>query len=75
METLPSMPPRRHPSVQIERWLRARIAEALDGDPLPSTTEVAEVFGVARETAARVYRKLAGEGLVEIRPQTGMFKV
>lgn len=66
---------RRHPSVTIERWLRVRIEEALPGDPLPSTTEIAEQFSVAKDTAARVYRKLADEGLVDIQPSTGMFKL
>lgn len=59
--------------------IRDRIVGALHlgylhtGDRLPSIREVASEFGVNFRTAAKAYRMLEEEGLVEIRGRSGVF--
>lgn len=63
----------------IEERLRHRIMSALHlgdlypGDRLPSIRRVAAVFGTTHHAVARVYERLAAEGLVESRQRSGVF--
>lgn len=43
------------------------------GDRLPSVREVAELENVDRKTAAAAYRRLEGEGLVQVEPRSGVY--
>lgn len=57
--------------------LRTGIAAALDlgylrpGDRLPGTREAATVSGIDHRVISAAYRRLAAEGLVEVRPRRG----
>lgn len=59
--------------------LRARIISGLfvgswsPGDRLPSIREIAEAEGVDRKTAAAAYHRLEEEGLVRVRPRSGVY--
>ncbi|MFW6078246.1 MAG: GntR family transcriptional regulator [Gemmatimonadota bacterium] len=59
--------------------LRDRIISGLylghwhPGDRLPSIREIADAEGVDRKTAAAAYRRLEGEGLVEVKPRSGVY--
>jgi|GEM_PF-402555 len=64
-------------SVDVTDRLRAGIAAALDlgylrpGDRLPGTREAASVSGIDHRVISAAYRRLDGEGLVEVRPRRG----
>lgn len=64
---------------EIAASLRERIISGLHlgslqpGRRLPSTREVATEFEVAPRTAMAAYRLLQGEGLVELRPRSGIY--
>jgi DNA-binding GntR family transcriptional regulator len=64
------------PSERIEADMRQRIAsgEWQSGDQLPSVAALAEHYGVAGGTVARVLRKLADDGLVRVVPGWGTFR-
>jgi DNA-binding transcriptional regulator YhcF (GntR family) len=59
--------------------LRDRIVSGLyvgywrSGDRLPSIREIAEAEHVDRKTAAAAYRRLETEGLVRVRPRSGIY--
>ncbi len=59
--------------------LRQRIASGLHlgtlahGARLPSTRQVADEIGVTPRTVMAAYRELAAEGLVELRPRSGIY--
>lgn len=59
--------------------LRDRIISGLylgfwePGDRLPSIREIADAENVDRKTAAAAYRRLEGEGLVEVKPRSGVY--
>lgn len=59
--------------VEIEGWLRAKVMEGREGDPLPSEAELATKFGVSRMTARQAMQILAGEGLVRRQRGSGTF--
>jgi DNA-binding GntR family transcriptional regulator len=68
-------PPER-PSVRVEADLRRRLA-AGEWEPeqqLPSVAALAEHYGVAGGTVARVLGKLETDGLVRVVPGWGTFK-
>jgi DNA-binding GntR family transcriptional regulator len=41
---------------------------------VPAVAELAEHYGVARNTVIKALRRLAGDGLVEIVPNWGTFR-
>ncbi|GAA2325919.1 GntR family transcriptional regulator [Dactylosporangium salmoneum] len=51
--------------VRIERELRARLAGARPGDPVPAESALAEEFGVARMTVRAALNALEADGLIE----------
>jgi PAS domain S-box-containing protein len=61
----------------VTERLRGGIAAALDlgylrpGDRLPGTREAASVSGIDHRVISAAYRRLAAEGLVEVRPRRG----
>lgn len=57
----------------IEGWLRAKVMEGREGDPLPSEADLATQFGVSRMTARQAMQNLAGEGLVRRQRGSGTF--
>jgi len=65
------------PAGDVAARLRAGIAAALDlgylrpGDRLPGTREAATTSGIDHRVISAAYRRLAGEGLVEVRPRRG----
>ena len=61
-------------SVQIARILETEIrsGEWLPGNPAPSRNQLADRFGVARETAARAHQLLAERGFLVAVPGVGM---
>ena len=71
------MPARRRP--QIANELRGRIERALmtgalaHGDRLPSTREMGAELDADPRVVLAAYRDLAGEGLVELRPRSGVY--
>ncbi|MFL5384688.1 MAG: PAS domain-containing protein [Longimicrobiaceae bacterium] len=64
-------------SAEVTERLRGGIAAALDlgylrpGDRLPGTREAASVSGIDHRVISAAYRRLAAEGLVEVRPRRG----
>lgn len=73
-----AMPPRgpELPSRRVEDDLRRRCSagEWELGERLPSVAELAEYYGVARNTVIKALRRLADDGLVEIVPNWGTFR-
>jgi len=71
------MPARRRPQIASE--LRGRIERALmtgalaHGDRLPSTREMGAELDADPRVVLAAYRDLAGEGLVELRPRSGVY--
>ncbi len=63
------------PTTQIHDQLVAFVHLGLlpSGAPLPSVRELAAQTGLNMKTAFRIYRNLAREEIVEIRPQRGVF--
>ncbi len=51
--------------VQIERQLRARLAQARPGDVVPAESALAAEFGVARMTVRAALNALEADGLIE----------
>jgi DNA-binding transcriptional regulator YhcF (GntR family) len=70
------MPERR---AEITDAIRRRIVSGLHlgtlahGDRLPSTRELSDEFGVTPRTVMAAYRDLEHEGLVELRPRSGIY--
>jgi DNA-binding transcriptional regulator YhcF (GntR family) len=64
---------------EITSAIRRRILSGLHlgtlahGDRLPSTRELSHAFGVTPRTVMAAYRVLVHEGLVELRPRSGMY--
>jgi DNA-binding transcriptional ArsR family regulator len=56
-------------------WIvsRLHLGTLAHGDRLPSTRELSEEFGVTPRTVMAAYRELEHEGLVELRPRSGMY--
>lgn len=69
--------PRELPSQRVENALRSRLAsdEWASGDTLPTVADLAGEYDTSAATVAKVLRKLADEGLVEVVPRWGTFKV
>jgi DNA-binding GntR family transcriptional regulator len=65
------------PGERVTADLRQRLAsdEWASGDPLPPVSALAEEYGVARATVARALGILADEGLVNVIPRWGTFRV
>ena len=63
------------PSRQVEDDLRRRCAagEWKPGERLPAVADLAQQYGVARNTVTKALRRLA-DGLVEIVPSWGTFR-
>lgn len=72
------MPPRgpELPSRRVEDDLRQRLSaeEWEPGERLPAVAELAQHYGVARNTVIKALRRLAVDGLVEIVPNWGTFR-
>jgi DNA-binding GntR family transcriptional regulator len=72
------MPPRgpELPSRRVEADLRRRLSarEWEPGERLPAVAELAQRYGVARNTVIKALRSLAEDGLVEIVPNWGTFR-
>ncbi len=66
---------RRSLQAQIREFLVSAIAERhfAPGTPVPSTRELAERLGVARNTVVLAYQRLVDEGLLESRERRGYF--
>lgn len=64
------------PSVRVEADLRRRIGagEWQAGESLPPVSQLAEEYGVARNTITKAMRKLVEDGLIEIVPNWGTFR-
>lgn len=73
------MPPRgpELPSRRVEDDLRGRLsaAEWEPGERLPAVAELAQHYGVARNTVIKALCRMAEDGLVEIVPNWGTFRV
>lgn len=63
------------PSERVANDLRRRIeaGEFQPGQALPSVTELAEQYKVARATVSKALRTLVADGLVVTRPRWGAF--
>ncbi len=61
----------------METDLRARITreEWAPGERLPPVSELAEHYGVARSTVVNALRRIEADGLIEIVPNWGTFRV
>lgn len=59
--------------VQVVGGIRSGIADGSieDGERLPSARELADELGVNIHTVLRAFRRLADEGLVDMRPGRG----
>jgi len=75
MEPVPPRGPEL-PSRRVEDDLRRRCSagEWEPGERLPAVAELAEHYGVARNTVIKALRRLADDGLVEIVPNWGTFR-
>ena len=64
------------PSRRVEDDLRRRCSagEWEPGERLPAVAEVAQHYGVARNTVIKALRRLVDDGLVEIVPNWGTFR-
>jgi DNA-binding GntR family transcriptional regulator len=60
--------------LQVARAVEAEIraGEWAPGKPVPSRNQLAQRFGIARETAARAHRWLADRGYLATVPGVGM---
>jgi DNA-binding transcriptional regulator YhcF (GntR family) len=64
---------------EVTDAIRRRIVSGLHlgtlshGDRLPSTRELSDEFGVTPRTVMAAYRELEQEGLVELRPRSGIY--
>lgn len=73
------MHPARQKRAEVSRALRQRMVRALAtgglgaGDRLPSTREMSRELGADPRLIAYAYRELAAEGLVELRPRSGIY--
>jgi DNA-binding GntR family transcriptional regulator len=65
------------PSRRVEADLRRRIAadEWASGEALPAIAALAEHYDVSRATVAKALRRIADDGLVEVVPQWGTFRI
>jgi DNA-binding GntR family transcriptional regulator len=65
------------PSRRVEADLRRRLdaGEWASGEALPAIASLAEHYGVSRATVAKALKRLAQDGLVEVVPQWGTFRV
>ena len=72
------MPPRESelPSRRVEHDLRRRCSagEWEPGERMPAVAELAQHYGVARNTVIKALRRLAEDGLIEIVPNWGTFR-
>jgi Bacterial regulatory proteins, gntR family len=68
--------PDERPGERVENDLRRRIADGewQRGQQLPAVAALAEHYGVAGGTVARVLRRLAADGLVKLIPGWGTFR-
>ena len=64
------------PSRRVEDDLRGRFSagEWEPGERLSAVAELAQHYGVARNTVIKALRRLADDGLVEIVPNWGTFR-
>ena len=64
------------PSRAVEQALRQRCqaGEWAQGERLPAVAELAQEYGVARNTIMKALRRLSGDGLIEIVPNWGTFR-
>jgi GntR family transcriptional regulator/MocR family aminotransferase len=60
---------------QIRRMVASAIAERqlMPGDPVPSSRELSEILGVARNTVVLAYQQLVDEGLLVSHERSGCF--
>jgi GntR family transcriptional regulator / MocR family aminotransferase len=60
---------------QIRRMIASAIAERhlMPGDPVPSSRELSEILGVARNTVVLAYQQLVDEGLLVSQERSGCF--
>jgi GntR family transcriptional regulator len=68
---------RQLPSRRVEDDLRRRLHadEWASGEALPPVSALADEYGTSGATVAKVLRKLADDGLVEVVPRWGVFRV
>lgn len=62
------------PSVRVEREIRALLQGMEGGEQLPTVRELAERYGVAKQTINKVARRLENAGLITTVRAWGMFK-
>ena len=60
---------------QIRRMIASAVAERhlMPGDPVPSSRELSEILGVARNTVVLAYQQLVDEGLLVSHERSGCF--
>jgi DNA-binding GntR family transcriptional regulator len=63
------------PSRQVARWLREDIDAGVyaPGQRLPSIADLVQIYGIARDTAAKALRILVDEGLAETTQGMGTY--